>query len=187
MKKILKWAGIAVAGFFALVIVIGIASGGKKGSDVNDAFQKGMDQAKQTVDNNTTPEQKLEAKVRASLSDSKKFKDVRITKQVNGNYGILVTINAGDNLSDDLIKKGIWLDMASIYTALYKEPMDVNETVIIANMDLVDKYGNTSNQPVMKTSLAKEEAQKVNWSADQSMLGLQILPEVWTTDTNRFK
>lgn len=190
MKKILKWSGIIVVGFFVLMVIIGLASGGQKGGSVNNAFQKGMDAGKQTVEGNsqsTTPEQKIEAKVRGSVSDSKKIKDIQVTKQVNGGYGVLVTINAGDNLSNDLIKKGIWLDMATIYTALYKEPMEVNEVAIVANLDGVDKYGKTSNQVVMKTSLAKEEAQKVNWSADHSSLGLQILPGVWTTELNRLK
>lgn len=188
MKNLLKWTGIIVVGFFVLMVIIGLA-GGKKGSSVQDAFQKGMDDGKQTVEGNnqTTPEQKIEAKVRASVTDSKTIKDVQVTKQVNGGYGILVIINAGENLSNDLIKKGIWLDMATIFTALYKEQMDVNEAAIVANMDQVDKYGKTSNQVVMKTSLAKEEAQKVNWSVDRSSLGLQILPGVWTTELNRFK
>lgn len=187
MKKLLKWTGIIVVGFFVLMVIIGLA-GGKKGSSVQDAFQKGMDDGKQTGGNNqTTPEQKIEAKVRASVTDSKTIKDIQVTKQVNGGYGVLVTINAGENLSSDLIKKGIWLDMATIYTALYKEPMEVNEAAIVASLDEVDKYGKTSNQVVMKTSLAKEEAQKVNWGVDHSSLGLQILPGVWTAELNRFK
>lgn len=190
MKKILKWIGIILVGFFVLMVIIGATSGGKKGSSVNEAFQKGMDAGKQTVEGNSsapsTPEQKIEAKVRAAVSD-KKIKDIQVTKQVDGGYGVLITINGDENLSNDLTKKGIWLDMAKLYTALYKEPMGVNEVAITANMNGVDKYGNTSNQVVMKTSLAKDEAQKVNWNADQSSLGLQILPNVWTTDVNRLK
>lgn len=186
MKKIIKWVGIMALGFFVLMVIVAIASGGKKGSDVNNDFQKGMDQAKQTVDANATPEEKIEAKVRASLN-SKKFKEVRVTKQVNGGYGIFVSINGSDNLSNDLIKKGIWMDMASIYTAAYKEPMDVNEVAVVANMDMTDKYGKSSNQAVMKTSLAKDEAAKINWNSDSSSLALQILPGVWTTDMNLIK
>lgn len=143
-------------------------------------------QTQQPTQISQTPEQKIEAKVKSSIN-AKKIKGVQVTKQVNGGYGVLIAINGDDNLSNDLIKKGIWLDMATIYSALYKEPMDVNEVAIVAYMDGVDKYGNTSNQVVMKTSLAKDEARKVNWKADHSSLGLQILPEVWMTDINRFK
>jgi hypothetical protein len=143
-------------------------------------------QTQQPTQATQTPEEKIEAKVRVSL-DSKKFREVRVTKQVNGGYGIFVAINGSDNLSNDLIRKGIWLDMANIYAAVYKEPMDVNEVAVVANMDMVDKYGKTSNQAVMKTSLEKDEAVKVNWTLDHSTLGLQILPGVWTTDINRFK
>ena len=187
MKKVLKWTGIIFVGFIVLMGIIGATSGGKKGSSVNEAFQQGMNQAKQTVDNNSTPEQKIEAKVRASVSDSKKIKDVQVIKQINSGYGVLVNINASDNLSNDLIKKGVWSDMAAIYTALYKDPMEVSQASVVAYMDGADKYGKTSNQVVMKTSLAKEEAQKVNWSIQQASLALQILPNVWVTDVNRLK
>lgn len=186
MKKIIKLIGIMALGFFVLMVIVAITQGGKKGSDVNNAFQKGMNQAKETVDANAAPEEKIEAKIRSSL-DSKKFKEVRVTKQVDGGYGIFVAINGSDNLSNDLIKKGIWLDMANIYSSAYKEPIDVNEVTIVANMDTTDTYGNSSNQAVMKTRLAKDEASKVNWDTDHSMLGLQILPEVWTTDMSLIK
>jgi hypothetical protein len=184
MKKFLKFG---IIGFIVLIIILVIASSGNKSKEVGEAFKQGEEQARQTLNENQTPEQKIEAKIRSSIGGKDKFGEIRVTSQINGGYGAIVNFNGEDNLSEDLIKKGIWMDMAKVYTALFKEPMDVNEAVVFAHLNTVDKYGNNADQVVMKTRLGKEEAQKVNWGQDQSMLGLQILPEVWVTETSIFK
>lgn len=49
MKKTFKIGAIIVIGFIVLIVVIGLVSGGNKGGSVNNAFQQGMNDAKQTV------------------------------------------------------------------------------------------------------------------------------------------
>ncbi len=181
MKKIIKWSAVIIIGLFVLMIIIGATTGGSKNSDVKQAFQQGMDQAKQTVNSTDSPEKKIEARVRSSVS-SDIIKDVQITKQYKGGYSVLVSTNEPGGFTNGQTKTAIWMDMGNIYTSLYKQPMGVNQAAVVAYTDLVDKYGKTSSQVVMKTSLDKSEAQKVNWNEVQSTLDLMILPKVWTTD-----
>lgn len=195
-KKLLIIGGVI---FFLFVIVLVAASGNK---EAQDSFKKGMDKSKSIVEqasNPTTqqvqnsPEQQIEQKIRSSLkaqtnNNKDKISEIRVNKSFGDQEGYvaIVTINVDDNLTDDLTKKGIWKDMSQIYTALYKDSKDTVEATVIANMDLTDKYGNKSNQVVLKTSLASLEASKVNWNQDESMLYLEILPKVWNTQTDRF-
>lgn len=142
-----------------------------------------------------TQEEAIEKRIRDAVSkrtntNKDKIAEIKINKSFadnsDGKYVAVVTINGSDNLSEDLIKKGIWVDMAGIYVALYKGHSDIQEATIIANFPMADKYGNNSDEVVLKTSLSTEEAKKVNWSSDKVTLELQILPNVWTTQTNRF-
>lgn len=141
-----------------------------------------------------TPEQVIEAKIRASVkkrtnTDKDKIIEVRVNKAFDNDkeYVVFVSINADDNLSEDWIKKGIWGDMTDIYIALYKQPVGIRQAAIVANFPMKDKYGNTSDDAVMKTSLEANEAKKVNWNQDEATLSLQILPNVWDIQINLFK
>jgi len=68
-----------------------------------------------------------------------------------------------------------------VYIALYTSGKDVQTATVAAYFPLVDRYGNESEGVVLKTSLSKMEAGKVNWDADNTMLQRSIIPDVWTT------
>lgn len=134
-----------------------------------------------------TPEQTIEDRIRASVAkrtntNKNKIIEMQINKAFDNNkeYIVLVSINGDDNLSDDWIKRSIRGDMAYIYIALYKQPVGVREAVVFAYFPMIDKYGNTSDKMVMKTSLDRTEAQKINWNQDKVTLSSQTLPDVWT-------
>lgn len=134
-----------------------------------------------------TPQQMIENKIRASVqkrtnTNKDKIIEVQVNKAFDNDkeYLVFVNINADDNLSEDWIKKGIWGDMADIYISLYKQPIGVREAAIFAYFPMTDKYGNTSDKVVMKTSLDTTEAKKINWNQDVATLSHQILPDVWT-------
>ncbi len=143
-----------------------------------------------------TREEAIEKRIRDAVAkrsntNKDKIAEIKINKSfadnADGKFVAVVTINGSDNLSEDLIKKGIWVDMADIYMALYKNYSDIQEATIIAKFPMSDKYGNNSDEVVLKTSLSSQEAKKVNWNADKSVLELSILPNVWNTQTNRFR
>lgn len=142
-----------------------------------------------------TPQQIIEDKIRASITDKTgnnnkpKFIEVRVNKAFDNDkeYVVFVSINGDDNFSEDWIKKSIWGDMTDIYIALYKKPIGVREATIVAYFPMKDKHGNTSDEVVIKTSLETTEAKKVNWNEDEATLSLRILPNVWDTQINLFK
>lgn len=139
---------------------------------------------KESVDENAPQDRKIEVAIRNSLP--KKITDIRVTEQINGGYGAVVIFNGSDNTSDEYIKKGIWLDMADIYSSVFKQSLDVNEVVIIANMKQIDKYGNEMKITALKTRLTKMEAEKVNWRQPQYTLGMDILPNIWSVESSVF-
>lgn len=150
--------------------------------------------APQPTQPSQTPQQMIETKIRASVKkrtnmDKDKIAETRVNKAFDNDkeYVVFVSINGDDNFSEDWIKKSIWGDMTDIYIALYKQPVGVREATIVANFPMKDKYGNTSDEVVMKTSLEATEAKKVNWNEDEATLSLRILPNVWDTQINLFK
>lgn len=60
--------------------------------------------------------------------------------------------------------------MSEIYTVLYTSEYNVNSVVIMAFFPVTDKYGNDQEIIVYQSSLNKEEADKVNWNADNNLL-----------------
>jgi len=103
-------------------------------------------------------------------------------QEPDGSWDVSIEFKASDNLSRDFIKKGIELDMAEVYIALYTSNFkNINIVSIAALFPLSDKYGNQSDGVVYRTFLEKTEADKVNWTADKTTLKVSILPEVWTT------
>ncbi len=173
---------------------IGLALGNK---ETQESFKKGMDQGKNVAQGTqttpATPEKTLEDKIRSALPQQKTnnnkdvIREINITKQVDGNYGILVNFNANESISDNVAKKSIWITMTKIYTALYKDSSSVGQVSQVAYATLVDNYGKQQDSVVMKTSLDKTEATKVNWGESESTLALQILPGIWKYDFNRYK
>ncbi len=115
------------------------------------------------------------------MSDEVRSRSVNVVPQVHGGYGVFVEFNGNDNLTTKMTKGGIEMDMSGLYIALYTSDLDVRSASAAAYLQLIDKYGKTSDVIVYKSILDKDVADKVNWSADNAMLKLQILPGIWTT------
>lgn len=109
-----------------------------------------------------------------------RLRKMDIVKQASGGWGVFVEFNGDDNLTANMRKGGIESKMAEVYIALYTSSKDVQTVTVAAYFPLVDRYGNESDGVVLKTSLSKAEAAKVNWSADSSTLRRSILPDIWT-------
>jgi hypothetical protein len=131
-----------------------------------------------------------EGQIRKLVSDQLKGKnnlekdyirEIEVVKEVDGGWGVFVYYNADDNLTNKFIRGGIESKMTDIYAALYTSDKDIRQSFVAAYFPLVDKYGNESDAVVYKSILRKEEADKVNWNADRSLLENSILPKVWTT------
>jgi len=116
-----------------------------------------------------------------------KLRSTNVVAQIDGGWGVFVEYNPDEGISNDWTKKGIEVDMAKLYRVIYKNTgKDIRTATIAAYVPMVDKYGNTSDGMAYKTMLDKDVADKVNWSLDDSYLGLSIMPNVWDVTINRF-
>lgn len=183
-RSIPRWAHIiaGIVGCFALVAIAPPSS--------QDTQQRAMEPTKQAEQ---TPPAAVsvseEDQLRQIVSDVLKgntnmskprFRKVDIMKQAAGGWGVFAEFNGDDNLTANIRKGGIESKMAEVYIALYTSDKDVQTVTVAAYFPLVDRYGNESDGVVLKTSLGKAEAAKVNWSADSSTLRRSILPNIWT-------
>jgi hypothetical protein len=109
-----------------------------------------------------------------------RLRKVDIVAQANGGWGVFTDFNADDNLTANMRKGALESQMAEVYIALYTSDKDVRTATVAAYFPLVDQYGNESEGVVLKTSLSKAEAAKVNWSAENIMLRKSIVPGIWT-------
>jgi hypothetical protein len=101
-------------------------------------------------------------------------------KEDNELYAVEIDFNADDNLTTNLRKTGIEKKMSEIYTSLFTKGYNIEMVKINAYFPLMDEYGNEFDGAIYKTVLYKDDADKINWDADEATLDLQILPELWT-------
>lgn len=133
-----------------------------------------------------TPEEKIKGIIQKELkgknnNDKPYLKDINLVMD-NNEASVIINYNADENLTTNLTLTGIKGRMGELYTKLYKSNSPIKSVSVCAYMALTDKYGNASDDIVYTTVLSKEEAAKVNWSADESMLKYSILPKVWSNN-----
>ncbi len=201
MKKLLDWfkglSKLGKAGVIIGIIILGMIGAAASTPEENNNTPKEETVAEQTAEKPTEkPEVKEETKplteegkIKKLVSnqfdektntDKESIIKIDIIEQIDGGWGVFVEFNANDNLTENLWKIGMEKQMAEVYKALYTGDMDIRTASAAAYFLLVDKYGNEKDDMVYKTILDKEEADKVNWDADDSMLKIEILPSVWT-------
>jgi|ADGO01.1.fsa_nt_gi hypothetical protein len=153
----------------AVFTVIGVAtSGGDK---------QEQDKQQQASQQNQPEDKQIEQIVRDTVK-AENLREVRATEQVDGGYGVFVKFY--DKYG---IKGVIGEQMADIYKALYTSGKDVRTVSIVANTTLTDQYGNESEEAVLKTTLDKAVADKVNFNASEADLQYSILPGLWTVNS----
>jgi hypothetical protein len=111
-------------------------------------------------------------------NDKPYLKDISLEMEGN-EASVIISYNADENLTTNLTLTGIKGRMGELYTKLYKSQAPLKSVSVCAYMSLTDKYGNATDDIVYTTVLQKEEANKVNWSADEAVLKYSILPKVW--------
>ncbi|MEK5332031.1 hypothetical protein [Lysinibacillus sp. FSL W8-0992] len=81
---------------------------------------------------------------------------------VAADKGAIIALNANENLTKNMTKKGMWLDSKDILKPLSKvEGLDI--IIIHWYFPLVDTYGNEKDGIVMSFEINKETLNKINW------------------------
>jgi len=73
-----------------------------------------------------------------------------------------LTLNASDNFTLDMMKRGMWMDSIKILEPLSKVN-NIKQINVDWQLPLVDKYGNEKDAAVMKFSIDKATLEKINW------------------------
>ncbi len=133
-----------------------------------------------------TPDAQLKQLVSDTLSGNTNnqetyLRSVDVVPQIDGGWGVFVEMNADSNLTSNMTKQGIELEMAKVYAAVYTSGLDVKTASVAAYLPGTDQYGNSSDFLAYKTILPASDGNKVNWKQDPAVLGLQVLPNLWET------
>ena len=181
IKNIWKW--IKQHPFITLIIVAFVLIGSENiainwnSSNLPDPTVASENSNVAETNPTAAPEQSIEANIRSAVNE-KIIKSVDVTKQNNGGYGVLVTLNENDFVSAGMAKASINLDMAEIYTALYKQQQNINEADIVVNVN---------GQTVGKSYMTKDDAKNVDWSQNPAYIHQHVLPMVWHSNINLSK
>ncbi len=101
-----------------------------------------------------TPAEKVKA---AAL---KNFDDAKVDLQDDG--WTEITVPGSDNFTNNMIKTGMLSGIAKTMQGL-KDIPEVTDVTITVTFPMVDKFGNESDQMVMRATFLKANRDKINW------------------------
>ncbi|AYO30644.1 hypothetical protein D2962_08405 [Biomaibacter acetigenes] len=102
-----------------------------------------------------------------SLLDDQKKKNVEIH------------FRGSDNLTTKYIRLGMLKDSAEVFQKIFTSNIPIEEAVTFVYFPLKDKYGNTSEEVVMKVYLKGETAKKINWDGVDKLHFDQVADDIW--------
>lgn len=170
----------------AIIVVVIIVIGSVIFGNSNDPKDSRAETKQQAINTDLPEDQQLRQIVENALSGKNNLnkdyiKNIDITSQADGGWGVFVDYNADDNVTTSARKKSIEMKMSEVYVALYTSNKDVRSASVAAHFPLQDSYGNESDGVIYKSVLGKSDADKVNFQANESTLKLRILPAAWET------
>lgn len=77
---------------------------------------------------------------------------------------IIVEWPINDNLSGSMIKTGAMMDTVDILRAIHESGVEYQLISLAGTFALVDKFGNSSESPVIWLDMSKETMSKINWT-----------------------
>lgn len=70
-----------------------------------------------------------------------------------------------DNLTEGLIKTGLWRDVSEVASALTGGQYHVQYLRMIGSFSMIDAYGNTSEMEVVNVAFEEDTLYRANWDA----------------------
>lgn len=155
----------AVFAFWFLVVVAGMSS------DSDTSTDKGNTSIESTVQRESQPPQKPNPEPSPELSKEEKLRNavedvigkdnLETFNYVPENKFCLIKFSGSENLTSKLTVKGMYMDMFNILKAIQADiDTDVDFNIVYP---LVDKYGNSSDEIVIKASFLNETIKKINF------------------------
>ncbi|HCF70791.1 MAG TPA: hypothetical protein DER33_04240 [Syntrophomonas sp.] len=131
-----------------------------------------------------TIEQRIENTINTAVGKKTNTDKKRIVKlqvlgtEKEGKKLVLAWLNADDNLSNQMIRGGILMDSAKVFQSLFELP-ETEEVALVWVFPLVDVYGNSADEPVLKVRLTREIADKINWDSFDHENFAEISKQYW--------
>jgi len=109
------------------------------------------------------------------------FKEIKVTDYANDTTRKMVQVHflGSDNLTTSFIRKGMIRDCADTLEKLYEAKIPIQEVTCFVYFPLQDKYGNTSEDVVMKLSLTGETEEKINWDGIDRLTFDNVADNYW--------
>jgi hypothetical protein len=104
----------------------------------------------------------LRAKIEDELGRSNRDLP-RITEFMEAGNNLLITFTINDNITEGLIKTSAKIDVTKILKTVDSSEYEFDELVIFGSMSLVDKFGNTEEENVLKATYSSGTVDRVNW------------------------
>lgn len=138
-----------------------------KAKEEKVAKEKAEADAKAKEEANKTPLQKVEEIIIDKLGkknnmDNDKISSMEdISEAQDGSY-IIARLNADENLTNNLTKKGMWYDSIDVFEPISKLET-TNKIVLQWQLPLTDAYGETEDGVVMTIDLERDQLDKIKW------------------------
>lgn len=157
---------MGIVGVMFLLMIIYVASTGD-----NKELTSTTVPTNQYITQTDTPERKIEEKFIQVLSEKtnmgeKKVKNITISPTPDEPEGqnIAIEFVADQNLTNDMTRKGIWIDAIKIFKAIIPESeSEINKITLKPYLTLTDQNGNESIDNVMIIGLKRKTWEKINW------------------------
>lgn len=110
-----------------------------------------------------TPREKTQSIAKDIVDE--RFKEIKILDYAENPKKKMIQVHfmGADNFTKGFIRKGMYMDCADIFKKLYSTDIPIYEITCFVYLPLQDKYGNSSEEVVMKMNLNENTAQKINW------------------------
>ena len=109
-----------------------------------------------------TPE-RAEFEIRKTLGTSnRKVQRVR-SLRIDGKE-IFVDVAFNDNLTTNMVKRGIKMDICDVIKAVQESGYDFDQISIEGTFILVDKFGQESESQVVRATYSRATTERINWS-----------------------
>ena len=89
--------------------------------------------------------------------------EIRVYELYDGTVRIEMRIALNDNLTVDMVRRSGYRDVLEVSEGLYKAGFTEHEFYFFGSLPLVDVYGNSSEETVLKASLSPDTLARINW------------------------
>lgn len=167
----------ALLRFGAPALVFFIAIGVVGGSDAEEpALAEPKNEPEEVVEEEEEAEEELESEpdplepidvARNVVEDTLKesaLVDIEVNNYPeNDSKVVLLTLNGSDNLTKNMIYKGMLIDSTDLAEAFKGSELEIHDLMMSWQMPLVDSYGNEEDGEVLRINLSGESLEKINF------------------------